>query len=276
MRKHMSTIIAILVFITGLSLLLYPTVSNYWNSKHQSRVVANYSDTLAKMDKKEKQYAIDQAVQYNESLVLNGNRFSPSDSELSLYKSLLNADGTGMMGYITIPEIRCKLAIYHSVDDSVLQVGVGHLEGSSLPVGGSSTHCVISGHRGLPSARLFTDIDRLEKGDLFYLHVYGKVLAYEVDKISVVEPEDYGPLEIEEGKDLCTLLTCTPYGINTQRLMVRGHRVVDSMYDESNITSDAARVDTLVVASCVGVVLLLVGIIVSKIWRLREREKNNS
>lgn len=276
MKKHMSTIIAILVFITGLSLLLYPTVSNYWNSKHQSRVVANYTDTLAKMDKKEKQYAIDQAVQYNESLVLNGNRFSPSDSELSLYKSLLNADGTGMMGYITIPEIRCKLAIYHSVDDSVLQVGVGHLEGSSLPVGGSSTHCVISGHRGLPSARLFTDIDRLEKGDLFYLHVYSKVLAYEVDKISVVEPEDYGPLEIEEGKDLCTLLTCTPYGINTQRLMVRGHRVVDSLYDESNITSDAARVDTLVVASCVGVVFLLVGIIVSKIWRLRGREKNNS
>lgn len=276
MRKHISTIIAILVFITGLSLLLYPTVSNYWNSKHQSRVVANYSDTLAKMDKKEKRYAIDQAVQYNEGLVLNGNRFSPSDSELSLYNSLLNADGTGMMGYITIPEIRCKLAIYHSVDDSVLQVGVGHLEGSSLPVGGSSTHCVISGHRGLVSARLFTDIDRLEKGDLFYLHVYGKVLAYEVDKISVVEPEDYGPLEIEEGKDLCTLLTCTPYGINTQRLMVRGHRVVDSLYDESNITSDAARVDTLVVASCVGVVLLLVGFIVSKIWRLRGREKNNS
>lgn len=276
MKKHMSTIIAILVFITGLSLLLYPTVSNYWNSKHQSRVVANYSDTLAKMDKKEKQYAIDQAVQYNESLVLNGNRFSPSDSELSLYKSLLNADGTGMMGYITIPEIRCKLAIYHSVDDSVLQVGVGHLEGSSLPVGGSSTHCVISGHRGLVSARLFTDIDRLEKGDLFYLHVYGKVLAYEVDKISVVEPEDYGPLEIEEGKDFCTLLTCTPYGINTQRLMVRGHRVVDRLYDESNITSDAARVDTLVVASCVGVVFLLVGFIVSKIWRLKGHEKNNS
>ena len=256
MRKHISTIIAILVFITGLSLLLYPTVSNYWNSKHQTAVVANYSEKIEKMDDKDRQAAIDSAI--------------------SLYKSLLNADGTGMMGYITIPEIRCKLAIYHSVDDSVLQVGVGHLEGSSLPVGGSSTHCVISGHRGLPSARLFTDIDRLEKGDLFYLHVYGKVLAYEVDKISVVEPEDYGPLEIEEGKDLCTLLTCTPYGINTQRLMVRGHRVVDRLYDESNITSDAARVDTLVVASCVGVVFLLVGIIVSKIWRLRGHEKNNS
>lgn len=276
MRKHISTIIAILVFITGLSLLLYPTVSNYWNSKHQSRVVANYSDKIEKMDDQDKQAAIDSAISYNSGLVSNSGRFTPSDSDLSLYKSLLNADDTGMMGYITIPEIRCKLAIYHGVDDSVLQVGVGHLEGSSLPVGGSSTHCVISGHRGLPSARLFTDIDRLEKGDLFYLHVYGKVLAYEVDKISVVEPEDYGPLEIEEGKDLCTLLTCTPYGINTQRLMVRGHRVVDSLYDESNITSDAARVDTLVVASCVGVVLLLVGFIISKIWRLRGREKNNS
>lgn len=276
MKKRLTTILAVLVFITGLSLLLYPTVSNYFNSLHQSKVVSHYSDALEKMDEAQKQAAIDAAVQYNALLVSNDARFTPSEEETRLYNSLLNPDSTGMMGYITIPEIRCKLAIYHSVDDSVLQVGVGHLEGSSLPVGGSSTHCVISGHRGLPSARLFTDIDRLEKGDLFYLHVYGKVLAYEVDKISVVEPEDYGPLEIEEGKDLCTLLTCTPYGINTQRLMVRGHRVVDSLYDESNITSDAARVDTLVVASCVGVVLLLVGFIVSKIWRLRGREKNNS
>ena len=174
MRKHISTIIAILVFITGLSLLLYPTVSNYWNSKHQTAVVANYSKKIEKMDDKDKQAAIDSAISYNSGLFSNSSRFTPSDSDLSLYKSLLNADGTGMMGYITIPEIRCKLAIYHSVDDSVLQVGVGHLEGSSLPVGGSSTHCVISGHRGLPSARLFTDIDRLEKGDLFYLHVYGR------------------------------------------------------------------------------------------------------
>lgn len=276
MKKRLTTILAVLVFITGLSLLLYPTVSNYFNSLHQSKVVSHYSDALEKMDEAQKQAAIDAAVQYNALLVSNDARFTPSEEETRLYNSLLNPDGTGMMGYITIPEIRCKLAIYHSVDDSVLQVGVGHLEGSSLPVGGSSTHCVISGHRGLPSARLFTDIDRLEKGDLFYLHVYGKVLAYEVDKISVVEPEDYGPLEIEEGKDLCTLLTCTPYGINTQRLMVRGHRVVDSLYDESNITSDAARVDTLVVASCVGVVLLLVGFIISKIWRFRGREKNNS
>ena len=276
MRKHSSTMIAGIIFLTGLSLLLYPSISNLWNARHQTQVVAEYTKRMESLEDTEKEKALTKAAQYNEALCQDTGRFTPSQEMTAWYRSLLDADKTGMMGYITIPEIRCKLAIYHSVDDSVLQVGVGHLEGSSLPVGGSSTHCVISGHRGLPSARLFTDIDRLEKGDLFYLHVYGKVLAYEVDKISVVEPEDYGPLEIEEGKDLCTLLTCTPYGINTQRLMVRGHRVVDSLYDESNMTSDAARVDTLVVASCVGVVLLLVGFIVSKIWRLRGREKNNS
>lgn len=267
MKKHMSTIIAILVFITGLSLLLYPTVSNYWNSLHQSRVVANYSDTLAKMDKKEKQAAIDAAVEYNAGLVNNGNRFTPSDSELSLYKSLLNADGTGMMGYVTIPKIQVKLAIYHTVDESVLQVGVGHLEGSSLPVGGSSTHCVISSHRGLPSAKLFTDLDQLKKGDVFYLHVYDKVLAYQVDNIAVVEPNDYGLLEIEEDKDLCTLFTCTPYGINTHRLLVRGHRI-ENVMDEKNLTADAAKVDPLVVASVIGLIMLGIGYIV---YRFRKK-----
>ena len=267
MKKHMSTIIAILVFITGLSLLLYPTVSNYWNSLHQSRVVANYSDTLAKMDKKEKQAAIDAAVEYNAGLVNNGNRFTPSDSELSEYKSLLNADGTGMMGYVTIPKIQVKLAIYHTVDESVLQVGVGHLQGSSLPVGGSSTHCVISSHRGLPSAKLFTDLDQLKKGDVFYLHVYDKVLAYQVDNIAIVEPNDYGLLEIEEGKDLCTLFTCTPYGINTHRLLVRGHRV-ENVMDEKNLTADAAKVDPLVVASVIGLIMLGIGYIV---YRFRKK-----
>lgn len=267
MKKHMSTIIAVLVFITGLSLLLYPTVSNYWNSLHQSRVVANYSDTMAKMDKKEKQAEIDRAVEYNARLVNNGGRFTPSVSELSEYKSLLNADGTGMMGYVTIPKIQVKLAIYHTVDDSVLQVGVGHLEGSSLPVGGSSTHCVISSHRGLPSAKLFTELDRLKKGDVFYLHVYDRVLAYQVDNIAIVEPTDYGLLEIEEGKDLCTLLTCTPYGINTHRLLVRGHRV-ENVMDEKNLTADAAKIDPLVVASVIGLIMLGIGYIV---YRFRKK-----
>ena len=264
MKKHISTIIAILVFIAGLSLLLYPTVSNYWNSLYQTRVVANYSDTMKKMDQKEKQNAIDAAAAYNETLLSNAGRFTPSDEELDVYKSLLNADGTGMMGYIVIPEIRCKLAIYHTVDDSVLQVGVGHLEGSSLPVGGKSTHCVLSSHRGLPSAKLFTELDRLKKGDVFYLHVYDRVLAYEVDNIAIVEPNDYGLLEIEEGKDLCTLFTCTPYGINTQRLLVRGHRIENTLED-ANLTSDAAKVNSLVVESCIGVVILCVGFIIGKL-----------
>ena len=197
----------------------------------------------------------------------NSGRFTPSDSDLSLYKSLLNADGTGMMGYITIPEIRCKLAIYHSVDDSVLQVGVGHLEGSSLPVGGSGTHCVLSSHRGLPSAKLFTELDRMKKGDVFYLHVYDRVLAYQVDNIAIVEPNDYGLLEIEEGKDLCTLFTCTPYGINTHRLLVRGHRV-ENVMDEKNLTADATRVNPLVVASIIGLILYGIGYVV---YRIRKR-----
>ncbi|MEE0394314.1 class C sortase [Holdemanella biformis] len=264
MRKHISTIIAILVFITGLSLLLYPTVSNYWNSLHQSRVVANYSDTMVKLTKQDKQAEIDRAVEYNSGLINNGGRFTPSDSELSEYKSLLNADGTGMMGYITIPKIGVKLAIYYTVDDAVLQVGVGHLEGSSLPVGGSGTHCVLSSHRGLPSAKLFTELDRMKKGDVFYLHVYDQVLAYQVDNIAIVEPNDYGLLEIEEGKDLCTLFTCTPYGINTHRLLVRGHRV-ENVMDEKNLTADAARVNPLVVASVIGLILYGIGYVVYRI-----------
>ena len=263
MKKHISTIIAILVFITGLSLLLYPTVSNYWNSLHQSRVVANYSDTMAKLSKQDKQAEIDRAVEYNSRLVSNGGRFTPSDSELSEYKSLLNADGTGMMGYIMIP----KLAISHTVDDAVLQLGVGHLEGSSLPVGGSGTHCVLSSHRGLPSAKLFTELDRMKKGDVFYLHVYDQVLAYQVDNIAIVEPNDYGLLEIEEGKDLCTLFTCTPYGINTHRLLVRGHRV-ENVMDEKNLTADAARVNPLVVASIIGLILYGIGYVV---YRIRKK-----
>ena len=240
MRKHMATIIAVLVFITGISLLLYPTVSEYWNSLYQSKVVANYSDKMKKMNKKEKQAAIDKAKAYNESLLMNDARFTPTEEQIAEYKSLLNADGLGMMGYIVIPKIHLKLAVSHTVDASVLQVGVGHLEGSSLPVGGNSTHCVLSSHRGLPSAKLFTELDELVEGDIFYLHVYGQVLAYKVDHIATIEPDDYSLFEIEEGKDSCTLFTCTPYGINTQRLVVRGHRISNSL-DGVKLNGDAIR-----------------------------------
>lgn len=263
MRKHMSTFIAVLIFITGLSLLLYPTVSNYMNSLHQSKVVANYSDKMKKMDKKEKQAEINKAKAYNKTLVLNDARFTPTEEQLAEYKSILNADGLGMMGYIVIPKIHLKLAISHTVDASVLQVGVGHLEGSSLPVGGKSTHCVLSSHRGLPSAKLFTELDLLKEGDIFYLHVYDQVLSYEVVKIATIEPDDYSLFEIEEGKDLCTLFTCTPYGINTQRLVVRGRRV-DNTIDASKLHSDAIKINKYVVAICIAVLILCIEFTITK------------
>lgn len=263
MRKHMSTFIAVLIFITGLSLLLYPTVSNYMNSLHQSKVVANYSDKMKKMNKKEKQAEINRAKAYNKTLVLNDARFTPTEEQLAEYKSILNADGLGMMGYIVIPKIHLKLAISHTVDASVLQVGVGHLEGSSLPVGGKSTHCVLSSHRGLPSAKLFTELDLLKEGDIFYLHVYDQVLSYEVVKIATIEPDDYSLFEIEEGKDLCTLFTCTPYGINTQRLVVRGQRV-DNTIDASKLHSDAIKINKYIVAICIAVLILCIEFTITK------------
>ena len=274
MKKRISTIITVIVFVTGLSLLLYPTVSNYWNSLHQTKAVANYSDAMEKMSKKKKQDAIDAAKAYNEALLSNVGRFTPTEEELNTYKSLLNADSTGMMGYIEIPEIRCELAIYHTVEESVLQVGIGHLEGSSLPVGGSGTHCVLSGHRGLPSAQLFTKLDRLKNGDIFMLHVYDQVLTYEVDQIAIVEPEDYGLLQIEEGQDLCTLFTCTPYGINTHRLLVRGHRIENRAGSDVRVTSDAAKVSSVLVAVCIAIPLLIISFLVADWSASRSKKKN--
>lgn len=272
MRKHMATIIAVLVFITGISLLLYPTVSEYWNSLYQSKVVANYSDKMKKMNQKEKQAAIDKAKAYNETLVNNDARFTPTEEQIAEYKSLLNADGLGMMGYIVIPKIHLKLAVSHTVDASVLQVGVGHLEGSSLPVGGNSTHCVLSSHRGLPSAKLFTELDELVEGDIFYLHVYGQVLAYKVDHIATIEPDDYSLFEIEEGKDLCTLFTCTPYGINTQRLVVRGHRISNSL-DGVKLNGDAIKINRYIVAICIAIIILCTGYTIRKAVRKIKRRR---
>lgn len=276
MRKHMATIIAVLVFITGISLLLYPTVSEYWNSLYQSKVVANYSDKMKKMNQKEKQAAIDKAKAYNESLLMNDARFTPTEEQLAEYKSLLNADGLGMMGYIVIPKIHLKLAVSHTVDASVLQVGVGHLEGSSLPVGGKSTHCVLSSHRGLPSAKLFTELDELVEGDIFYLHVYGQVLAYKVDHIATIEPDDYSLFEIEEGKDLCTLFTCTPYGINTQRLVVRGHRISNAL-DGAKLNGDAIKINRYIVAICIAIMILCTGYAIrTAIRKIKRRRVQNT
>ena len=274
-RKHISTIILCITFITGLSLLLYPTVSNYWNAQHQTQAVVDYTERIEKMDDSEKLLEVDRAVSYNSMLVDNGRRFSPNKEEKEFYNSVLSVDDNGMMGYITIPELRLKLAIYHGVDESVLQVGIGHIEGSSLPVGGDSTHCVISGHRGLPSAKLFTDIDKLVIGDVFMLHVYDELLTYEVDQILIVEPEDYSALAIEEGKDYCTLVTCTPYGINTHRLLVRGHRVENKVIDGTRVTSDAIKVNKYLVIACVSLLLLVVyclAVLIIKLYKKKRHE----
>ena len=275
MRKHISTIVLCITFITGLSLLLYPTVSDYWNAQHQTQAVVDYTQRIERMDDSEKLAEIDRAVSYNSGLVDNGRRFSPGKQESELYRNILSVDDNGMMGYITIPELRLKLAIYHGVDESVLQVCIGHIEGSSLPVGGDSTHCVLSGHRGLPSAKLFTDIDKLELGDVFMLHVYDELLTYEIDQILIVEPEDYSALAIEEGKDYCTLVTCTPYGINTHRLLVRGHRIENKIIDGTRVTSDAIKVNKYLVIAGVSLLLLVMYyllVLIVKLYRKKRYE----
>lgn len=258
MRKHLSTIILILIFLVGLSLLLYPTVSDYWNSLHQSRAIAQYSEEVANLDNEQYDKLSAQAEAYNEMLIGKAQRFVLSEEEKAQYEQLLDLSGTGIMGYIEIPEIKCSLPIYHGTDEAVLQIAIGHIEGSSLPVGGPGTHAVLSGHRGLPSARLFTDLDKLDTGDTFILRVLDETLTYEVDQILIVEPHELAALEIEPGKDYCTLVTCTPYGINTQRLLVRGHRVENQEQAQAvRVTADAMQIDPLIVAPLVAVPLLL-------------------
>ena len=225
MRKHLSTIVLVILLLIGLSLLLYPTVSDYWNSFHQTRAIATYAENVAALDNASYDAIWDAARQYNRNLCSRSNNFLLSEEQKAEYESLLDISGQGVMGYIEIPEIDVSLPIYHGTEDPVLQVAVGHLEWTSLPVGGESTHCVLSGHRGLPSAKLFTDLDKLREGDTFLLRVLDEILTYEVDQILIVEPQDTAALEIAEGEDYCTLVTCTPYGINTHRLLVRGHRV---------------------------------------------------
>lgn len=262
MKKHLSTIILIFVFFTGVSLLLYPTFSDYWNSIHQTRAIATYEKSVADLDQDTFDEMWKAAREYNETLVGKKNRFVLSEEDEELYESLLNADGNGIMGYVEIPNIKCSLPIYHGVDDSVLQVAIGHISGSSLPVGGESTHTVISGHRGLPRAKLFTDLDKMTEGDIFILQVLGETLTYEVDQITIVEPEEVDGLDIEEGKDYCTLITCTPYGVNSHRLLVRGHRI-ENMEDTSvRVTADARQIDTSVVAPVVAVPILLLLLVI--------------
>ena len=262
MKKNKSTIILILVFFVGLSVMLYPTISDYVNQRNQSRAVASYAQDVDNMTDADYSAYFDAADAFNAQVAANENALYRPD-QLSGYNETLDITGTGIMGYITISKIGVELPIYHGTDDSVLQIAAGHLEGTSLPVGGASTHAVISAHRGLPSAKLFTDLDKIREGDIFLLRVLDEVLTYEVDKITIVEPSQVSDLQIVEGEDLCTLVTCTPYGVNTHRLLVRGHRIEN--IEESRtirVTADALQIEPLLVAPFAALPLLLVLLII--------------
>lgn len=223
MRKSRCiNLLLILILFAGLSLLLYPTVSDHWNSLHQSRAIFSYTEYVSAMDEKLCEQIWNAARAYNQALLERSNWYVLEEDQVADYEQQLNISGNGIMGYVEIPSISCKMPIYHGTAESVLQIAAGHVEWSSLPVGGTSSHCVISGHRGLPSARLFTDLDKLKKGDVFLLHILNRTLTYEVDQVLVVEPQEIEALQIEEGQDFCTLVTCTPYAKNTHRLLVRG------------------------------------------------------
>ena len=263
MKNHRSTILLILILLIGLSLMLYPSLADWWNSFHSSRSIASYVEQVANIDDAQYEELWDAAWDYNQSLLHRPNDFLLSDEQQEIYKSLLDFGGNGIMGYIEIPMIDVMLPIYHGTKESVLQIAVGHLDWTSLPVGGAGSHCVVSGHRGLPSARLFTDLDKLKVGDVFMLHVLNEILTYEIDQILIVEPQDTDPLLIEPGKDLCTMITCTPYGINSHRMLVRGHRI-ESQEEAKviRITADALRIEPLMVAPFVAVPILLVLLII--------------
>lgn len=277
-KSIVSTVILILVFLVGLSLLLYPTVSDYWNSLHQSRAIASYAGQVAGLDDEVYEALWAEAEAYNETLPDKADRINMSEEELEEYQTYLSVSGTNVIGYIEIDKIGCYLPVYHGTDESVLQVGVGHLEGSSLPVGGPGTHCVISGHRGLPSAKLFTDLDQMEVGDTFVLYVLDETLTYEVDQIRIVEPTEMSELAIVEGEDYCTLVTCTPYGINTHRLLVRGHRIEnEEAAAVVRVPADAMQIEPVTVAPLVAVpllILLFIGLLLMTRRRTHSRKQS--
>lgn len=262
-KSYVSTVILLVILLLGVALLLYPTVSDYYNSFHQTKAIAGYTEELTHIDEDRYAELWSAAEAYNASLVGRDNDYLLSDEQKAQYDELLNVSGTGIMGYIEIPALRSTLPLYHGTDEAVLQIALGHLEWTSLPVGGESTHCVISGHRGLPSAKLLTELDRLEPGDVFMLCILDEVLTYEVDQIKIVLPSETEALKIVEGKDYCTLVTCTPYGINTHRLLVRGHRIENAEEARTAVvTSDAIQIDPLIVAPIAAIPILLLLLII--------------
>ncbi len=249
-KKTKSTVLFLLVFMTGLGLLLYPSVSNYWNSLHQTEAIASYMESISAVNSAELDAMLQNAQEYNERLISRSPGEHLSEDEQAQYLSLLDPQGNGMMGYLDIPSIDCSLPVFHGTSDAVLHNAVGHVDWSSLPVGGKGSHCVLSGHRGMPSAKLFSELDQVQIGDRFVLTILQQTLTYEVDDIRVVEPQEVSSLEIRPGEDLCTLVTCTPYGINTHRLLVQGRRTDnDPSHDRIHLVSEAVRIKKPIVAA---------------------------
>lgn len=262
-KNRGTTVILIIIFFAGLSLLLYPTFANFINQMHSSKAIAEYSDLVEKMSREERERMFHEAEAYNQALASGPVNYKLDDSQKAVYESLLNVDGSGMMGIIEIPSISVTLPVYHGTEDNTLQVAVGHLDWTSLPVGGLSSHCALSGHRGLPSAKLFTDLDKVTVGDEFMLRVLDEVLTYEVDQIVIVLPQNTSELQIVPGEDYCTLVTCTPYGINSHRLLVRGHRIETKEVNNAiRVTADAMQVEPLIIAAVIAVPLLILLLIV--------------
>jgi len=270
MRKKKATHIFIMIFLAGLSLLLYPTVSSSWNAIHASEAVTSYREEADALSENQYDELFSAAQSYNSALAEKEQSYGLSEEQQKVYEGLLNLNGSGIMGYIEIPSIDVELPIYHGTDESVLQRSVGHLDWTSLPVGGENTHCVLSGHRALPSAKLFTDLNKLNIGDLFMITVLNRKITYEVDRIETVEPDDVESLEIQEGEDLCTLFTCTPYGINTHRLLVRGHRVPNGK-ESAHITSEAEQIRPVMVMPFITLPFLLIVFAVMR-WIDRRKE----
>lgn len=267
-----STVVLILILLVGLSVMLYPTVSDWWNSRVQSRAIANYDQIIQNIDPHRYDQIWADANDYNQKLANFYSPFSNPD-EIGDYDNILDISGTGIMGYITIPVIKVELPIYHGTSAEVLNIAAGHLEGSSFPIGGKNTHAVISAHRGLPSARLFTDLDQLVEGDTFTITILDQIFTYEVEEILTVLPSEMDKLAIIPDGDYVTLMTCTPYGINTHRLLIRSHRV-DTVYAKTvKISADAVQVDPMLVIPVIGLILLIFLII---FWSVSGKRKTKT
>lgn len=272
MKKRILTILIFIIMLSGLSLLVFPTLSDFFNSVSRAKDINTYAASVAEIDDEEYKQIWDSAVDYNARLAKKPAHWKLSEEEVADYEKQLDISGRGIMSYIEISKLGCSLPVYHGTGAEVLQIAIGHLEGTSLPVGGKSTHCVLSGHRGLPSAKLFSNLDQLSEGDTFTIRTLNETLTYEVDEISVVLPGETGKLQIVNGEDLCTLMTCTPYGVNTHRLLVRGRRVDNENSTEIRVTADALQIDPLMIAPFLGVPVLIILFVIVITYKRKRRE----